>query len=160
MAVLRVHLLFAVSQGCAYLARCYLFLWMQPLVWLSLNFCLQVMHDAFGVRLHAGKQAEVCHHHPKMSYMALCLNRAPTFSAKFLFYFSYIDKFSAIGIKICIFSWMISAIFMRNLINKSLKSILIWDVLLSKHFTFMHAKLNENCTFEILHWHPNVISMK
>jgi len=59
------------------------------------------MHDAFGVRLHAGKQAEVCHHHPKMSYMALCLNRAPTFSAKFLFYFSYIDKFSAFGIKIC-----------------------------------------------------------
>jgi hypothetical protein len=26
------------------------------------------MHDAFGVRLHAGKQAEVCHRHPKMSY--------------------------------------------------------------------------------------------
>lgn len=64
------------------------------------------MHDAFGVRLHAGKQAEVCLRYPKMPYMALCLNRAPTFSAKFLFEFSYIDKFPAFGIKICIFSWI------------------------------------------------------
>jgi hypothetical protein len=63
------------------------------------------MHDAFGVRLHAGKQAEVCHCHPKMTYMALCLNRAPTFSAKLLFDFSYIDKFSSFSIKI----WMIFA---------------------------------------------------
>jgi len=27
-----------------------------------------VMHDAFGVRLHAGKQAEVCQPHAKMSF--------------------------------------------------------------------------------------------
>jgi hypothetical protein len=51
-----------------------------------------------------------------------------TFSAKLLFGFIYIDKFSAIGIKICIFSWVMSALSMRNLINKSLKGILIWDV--------------------------------
>jgi hypothetical protein len=110
------------------------------------------MHDAFGVRLHAGKQAEVCHRHPKMSYIALCLNRTPKFSAKLLFDFSYIDKFSVFGIKIYTFYWMIFAFFMGHLINKSLKSILISDdCSVLKHFTFMPEKMDEKCTFEILH---------
>ncbi|KAL5213843.1 hypothetical protein ABZP36_002995 [Zizania latifolia] len=30
-------------------------------------FACVVMHDAFGVRLHAGKQAEVCNSHPERS---------------------------------------------------------------------------------------------
>jgi hypothetical protein len=67
------------------------------------------MHDAFGVRLHAGKQAEVCHCHLILIY-GLVFKEKTTFSAKLLFGFSYIDKFSAIGIKICIFSWVMSAL--------------------------------------------------
>jgi acid phosphatase family membrane protein YuiD len=47
------------------------------------------MHDAFGVRLHAGKQAEVCHPHLKM----------PLGLVQSIFGFNYVDKYFAFGIK-------------------------------------------------------------